>query len=89
MANVFAIHSVGNTIATYLRDTYPRSIGDADMPDCAFDPVSSGELAGDVADTTRITLYLYRVTVNEHSRQARRRLLPLPIRRRSASTSTS
>ena len=39
------------------------------MPDCAFDLVSSGELAGDVDDATRITLYLYRITVNEHSRQ--------------------
>lgn len=69
MANVFAIHSVGNSIATYLRNSYPRTLGDVDMPDCAFDLVSSGELAGDVDDTTRITLYLYRITVNEHSRQ--------------------
>ncbi len=69
MANVFAIHSVGNSIATYLRNSYPRTLGDLDMPDCAFDLVSSGELAGDVDDATRITLYLYRITVNEHSRQ--------------------
>ena len=69
MANVFAIQSVGNSIATYLRNSYPRTLGDVDMPDCAFDLVSSGELAGDVDDTTRITLYLYRITVNEHSRQ--------------------
>jgi Pvc16 N-terminal domain len=69
MANVFAIHSVGNSIATYLRNSYPRELAGLDMPDCAFDLVSSGELAGEPDDATRITLYLYRITVNEHSRQ--------------------
>jgi hypothetical protein len=38
------------------------------MPDCTFDLVSSGELAGEVGDATRLTLFLYRITVNEHSR---------------------
>jgi hypothetical protein len=69
MANVFAIHSVGNSIATYLRNSYPRTVAGLDMPECAFDLVSSGELAGEADDTTRVTLYLYRVTVNEHNRQ--------------------
>jgi len=69
MANVFAIHSVGNSIATYLRNSYPQNLAGLDMPDCAFDLVSSGELAGEPGDATRITLYLYRITVNEHSRQ--------------------
>lgn len=69
MANVFAIHSVGNSIATYLRNSYPRTMAGLDMPECAFDLVSSGELAGEADDATRITLYLYRVTVNEHHRQ--------------------
>lgn len=70
MANVFALHSVGNSIVTYLRNAYPRTLAGADMPDCRFELVSSGELAGDTGDATRITLYLYRITVNEHSRQA-------------------
>ena len=69
MANVFAIHSVGNSIVTYLRNSYPRALAGQDMPDCSFDLVSSGELAGEPGDATRITLYLYRITVNEHSRQ--------------------
>jgi hypothetical protein len=56
MANVFAIHSVGNSIATYLRNSYPRVLAGLDMPDCAFDLVSSGELAGEPGDATRITL---------------------------------
>lgn len=72
MANVFAIHSVGNSIATFLRNTYPQQIGGVAMPECQFEQVSSGELAGSIADTaTRITLFLYRVLVNEHSRQMR------------------
>jgi hypothetical protein len=69
MANVFAIHSVGNSITTYLRNSYPRELAGLTMPDCGFDLVSSGELAGEPGDATRITLYLYRITVNEHSRQ--------------------
>jgi hypothetical protein len=69
MANVFAIHSVGNSIATYLRNSYPRALAGIDMPSCEFELVSSGELAGEPGDTTRVTLYLYRITVNEHSRQ--------------------
>lgn len=73
MANVFAIHSVGNSIATFLRNTYPQQIGGVAMPECQFEQISSGELAGNLADApTRITLFLYRVLVNEHSRQLRR-----------------
>lgn len=72
MANVFAIHSVGNSIVTFLRNTYPQQIGGVDLPACSFELVSSGQLAGEIEETTRITLYLYRVTVNEHGRQTRR-----------------
>ena len=73
MANVFAIHSVGNSIATFLRNSYRKKIDGVTMPECLFEQVSSGELAGNLADSpTRITLFLYRVLVNEHSRQARR-----------------
>jgi hypothetical protein len=71
MANLLAIHSVANSITTFLRNTYPQSIAGQPAPECTFDLVSSGELAGDISDATRVTLYLYRVTVNEHGRQAR------------------
>ena len=55
------------------------------MPDCAFELVSSGELAGEPGDATRITLYLYRITVNEHSRQVHAASgRDRPARRRSA-----
>ena len=70
MANLLAIHSVANSITTFLRNTYPATIAGQPAPDCTFDLVSSGELAGEVADTTRLTLFLYRVTVNEHARQS-------------------
>jgi len=72
MANVFAIHSVGNSIATFLQNTYPEQLAGRNLPQCAFLPISSGELASDTDPTdVRVLLYLYRVTVNEHSRQTR------------------
>lgn len=72
MANVWAIHSVGNSIVTFLRNSYPQQIGGNDMPACSFELVSGGQLAGEIDETTRITLYLYRITVDEHARQNRR-----------------
>ena len=71
MANIQAIHSVGASIATFLRNTYPASVGPQAMPSWDFALLSSGELAGTIDESTRITLYLYRVTVNEHNRQQR------------------
>jgi len=73
MANVFAIHSVGHSLVAFLRNTYPAQIGALTMPTCDFDLVSSGQLAGDIDDTTRITLYLHRITVNEHLRRESRK----------------
>ena len=71
MANIFAIHSVGNSIVTFLRNTYPQQAGGVNTPTCGFELTSSGELAGTIDDATRITLFLYRITVDEHSRQSR------------------
>jgi hypothetical protein len=71
MANVLAVHSVGNSIVAYLRNSYPSDIAGRPMPACSFDLVSCGQLAGDVEESTRITLLLHRVTVNEHGRQSR------------------
>lgn len=72
MANVWAIHSVGNSIVTYLRNAYPQRIGETDLPACSFDMFSTGQLAGELDESTRISLILYRVTVDEHARQQRR-----------------
>jgi hypothetical protein len=71
MANVLAIHSVGNSIATFLRNTYPTTVAGQAMPECAFAQISSGEMAGTIDDATRITLYLYSITANEYGRQQR------------------
>lgn len=71
MANVLAVHSVGNSIVTYLRNSYPQDIAGRPMPACSFELVSCGQLAGDVEESTRITLLLHRVTVDEHGRQVR------------------
>lgn len=76
MANVFAVHSVGSSITTFLRNTYPQKIAGHNMPACSFELTSSGQLAGDISETTQITLYLYRIMVNEHSRQTRRSAAP-------------
>lgn len=71
MANVFAIHSVCGSIATFLQNTYPVSHDGVNMPSCTFEVLSSNQIAGPLEDTNRISLYLYRATVNEHSRQQR------------------
>jgi hypothetical protein len=72
MANILALHSVGSSIATFLRNTYPTAVAAQAMPQCDFVLLSSGEMAGDIDESiTRITLYLYRVTMNEHNRQRR------------------
>lgn len=71
MANINALHSVGNSIVTYLQNTYPTTLDGQAMPACAFALLSSGELESPPPDDARLTLYLYRVTVNEHPRQQR------------------
>lgn len=71
MANIFAIHSVCGSIATFLQNTYPVSHDGVNMPSCTFEVLSSNQIAGPLEDTNRVSLYLYRATVNEHSRQQR------------------
>jgi hypothetical protein len=71
MANVFAIHSIGASLVTYLKNAYPASLK-TDHP-CDFQLVSSGQLAGMKDDLDGVlSLFLYRVTANEHLRNARR-----------------
>jgi hypothetical protein len=70
VSNVFAVHSVGESLRTYLDHSYPAALR-AVIP-CEFRLVSSGELAGDAEIDGALTLYLYRVTVNEHTRNVRR-----------------
>lgn len=74
MANPFAVHSVGSSLVTYLRDTYPAALRpDSGYPPCEFKLFSSGELSGDVGNIlTTLSLYLYRVKINEHRRNGNR-----------------
>lgn len=88
MANVLAIHSVGYSLAGYLRQMYRASDLREQHP-CTFRLISSGELADptsiDTASASTLTLYLYRITVNEHLRNTprapdgSRRALPLSL----------
>jgi hypothetical protein len=71
MANVRAIHSVGASIVTSLRNAYPAMLDGQAMPGCVFELMSCGQLAGAIDEDTRIGLLLYRVTMNEHARQTR------------------
>jgi hypothetical protein len=70
MANVFAIHSVGNSLVTYLRNSYPEPLR-TDQP-CEFRLLSSGELIETGDFPTTLSLFLYRVTMNEHLRNVSR-----------------
>ena len=55
---------------TYLDSSYPADLRAAHP--CEFRLVSSGELAADTEIDGALTLYLYRVTVDEHARNRRR-----------------
>ena len=75
MANLFAIHSVGSSLITYLRNTYPEPLR-TDYP-CDFRLLSSGEMADLGEIGTAVSLYLYRITVDEHLRTAPMNYKPL------------
>lgn len=85
MAQLGAIYSVGDSIATFLTRTFPESVRDVINTVPTFQVVSSGQLAADGADfSTGVTLYLYRVTLNEqlrnaHGRSHQRVHLPLSL----------
>lgn len=69
MANLLAIHSVGASVITYLRNSFPKDL-QKDHP-CEFQLLSSAEVVKDRNDST-VTLFLYRVTMNEHLRNVSR-----------------
>jgi hypothetical protein len=70
MANVFAVHSVGSSLATYLTNTYPQALR-TDHP-CTFGVLATGELESleSQGAGAKVTFTLYRVTVNEHLRNS-------------------
>jgi CheY-like chemotaxis protein len=63
MANIQAVHSVGQSIVTDLNYTYPGPSATPGLPACKFVLLSSGELAAAQEEDTRITLYLFRILV--------------------------
>ena len=81
MTNYFGIHSVGDSLITFLRDTYPEPLRTA-YP-CEFKLISSGELDQSVDMGTAVTLYLYRVDIDRSMRNApdpqRRGARPYPL----------
>jgi len=71
VSNVLAVHSVSQSLMTYLGNVYPDELK-AEFP-CDFRVISSGELATNEDFGTALTLYLYRITMNEHLRNTPRR----------------
>lgn len=69
MANVLAIHSVGTSLVTYLRNTYPSELRTAHP--CEFKLFASAEMGSTEERGTTLSLYLYRITMNEHVRNVR------------------
>jgi hypothetical protein len=70
MSNVRSLHSVGDSIARWLSNTYPDDLRD-DFP-CDFVLASSHAMSAPAFEDATLSLFLYRVTMNEHLRGARR-----------------
>ncbi len=66
MANVLATYSVGSSLVTYLRNAFPDSL--RSRAPFQFSLVSSAELAAETEPRNVLTLFLYRITQNEHLR---------------------
>ena len=71
MSNLLAIHSVGQSLMTFLQNAYPPQL--QAIHTCEFKQISSGELDKNSSFETSVTLFLYRVTMNEHLRNLQRR----------------
>ncbi len=84
MANHTAIHAVGNGLIRFLRNTYPDALREGGFP-CDFRLFSSKELTDTDNLGTTLSLFLYRITVNEFMRNARpehnprQRTVPLTV----------
>lgn len=68
MANVFGLHAIADGLARYLDRAYPAALRD-DHP-CSFEALVSGGLTEErpLAAGTRVTIWPYRVLINEHER---------------------
>lgn len=70
MANVLAVHSVVNSLVTFLRNSYPDEL--RNRFGGTFRLLSSGELETITDAETTLSLYLHRITVDDHLRNSRR-----------------
>jgi hypothetical protein len=70
MANFRAVHTLGDSLVTYLTNSFPPDLRN-DIP-CTFRLISCGELAEADVPPTTVTLLLYRVTLDESLRNVRR-----------------
>lgn len=82
MANIHSINSVSSSVIQFLRNAYPQELREAHP--CDFRVLSSGELAEGAEEfSTTLSLYLYRIIMNEHVRNApasgQRRDAPVPL----------
>lgn len=66
MANVFGIHSVGDSVVTYLKDSYPEPLR-SEYP-CEFRLISSADLEDTDDIDTAVMFYLYRIVPDIHTR---------------------
>lgn len=76
MTNIFAFHSVGESLRIAL-DTAYRDDPLPNKPTCTFRLLSSADMAGEEEIDNTLSLYVYRVTMNEHLRTRARRTGPL------------
>ena len=70
MSTIYSIHSVGDSLVTFLRNTYPEPLR-TEHP-CEFRLISSGELEESGNMGTAVTLYLYRIDIDRHTRNHHR-----------------
>jgi len=66
MSTIYSVHSVGDSLVTFLRNTYPEPLR-TEHP-CEFRLISSGELEASSDMGTAVTLYLYRLDIDKHGR---------------------
>jgi hypothetical protein len=83
MANLHAIHSVGESIRRSLRVAYERATFDL-KPPCDFTLLSSNQINELDQPGTQLSIYLHRVSVQETLRNATHldqtgRIRPLPL----------
>jgi len=84
MANVVALRSVSNSLVQFLSSSFPEELDQAIGP-VGFRLLSSADLSDPaLSPGTAVSLFLYRVTVNNHLRNtrphsARSEAPPLPL----------